>query len=142
MKFEEISLVDNKNNEFNLNVKEAFKFLIDDKLILNKDGYIFERHRRSISKKKNGELIKHINYEEFLLDENLYGYEEYIKPIPRRISFESYLGEFPEKEAYKGCPIENNFGYEVSRLSNDYNNLKSIYAKVSKFKVTFEEILE
>ena len=129
---------------FNLNAKEAFKMMIDDKKVICSNGFVFERHTRNISKKRNNKHVKYLGYEDFLLEKDYSVFKEYVEPKkePRIITFESYVGENTGFKPFNKCPVEMAFDHEVSRLCDDLNALKSVYEKVSKVKVTFEIIEE
>ena len=146
---EEISLVKNVNNEFNLNAKEAFKLMLDGKEVIDEQEYIYSLFFSNIIYLKyENNIIMHrgeTDANTFLKSNKrnkVFKFKEYIEPkkTNKIITFNSYIGENTVYKPFKKCPIENAFGHEVSRLCDDIDALKSVYEKVSKVKVTFEII--
>lgn len=139
-----INIEEIRNNEFNLNAKEALKLMLEGKAVISINGGMFFYHKNldKIILNKNGTF--NVIYEDIFLSYMTPKYKEYIEPkkTNKIITFNTYIGENTVCKPFKKCPIERAFGHEVSRLCDDLNALKSVYEKVSKVKVTIEIIEE
>lgn len=120
---------------FNLDQYQAFKLMLDGKRVINEKNFIYKINKEKNLIETNVNTIK--DYTEFLKMQP-YKFKEYIEP--RKYEFETFLGENFDTEPYKKCPIELALNHQCSSLNNDYNELKCMYKKVSKVKVTLEFI--
>ena len=66
-----------------------------------------------------------------------------IVKTPRKYEFEAYIGESTSIKPESHCPIDNAIGHKTTRLFKN-DNIFTRYSpdKITKFKVTMEEILE
>ncbi len=134
-----------KMNEFNLNEKEALKLMLDNKKVISKYGivYCFNQKDNKIKYKSICEsALTSIDY--FLSLKNVF-FKEYIEPIkPRKFEFEAFIGEdslYRDKD--ENFSLDKIFSSAVSDLvtRKEFISINS-YNKISKFKITMEEILE
>ena len=138
--------------EYNFNNVEALKLMLDGKVVISKKGYIYKLHLdfsfySHIILNKSKEIIDYkIDINQFLISTSLVTFKEYIEPKkPRKFEFVAYLGEesgfLPYQDKYA---LHKAFSSHVSSLFNEKKDVEEIqcYKKISKFKVTMEEILE
>lgn len=119
-----------KMNDKIIDVKEAFKLLIDNKLVICHNSYVYERHKRNISKKINNEHVGFLGYPEFLIEEEYSIFKEYVEP--KKFEFEGSVVEINHRSIKFDYYIDDKY---IEKLGKCWIN------KV-KFKITIEEILE
>jgi hypothetical protein len=120
---------------FNLDQYQAFKLMLDGKKVINELNFIYGINKEKNLIETNVNTIK--DYSEFLKMQP-YKFKEYIEP--RKYIFETYVGENFGVMPFGKCPMEVALKHQCSGLNDDYDNLKSMYKKVSKVKVTLEFI--
>lgn len=134
--------------EYKIDRKEAFKLMLDNKLVISDNGHVYEMLKRNISKKKNSTHIAYLDYPEFLLDDDCSLFKEYIPLLkPRKFEFEAFIGEKPDgrRLLFQELCTDKVFGHETTGLYSEKKYLEdyiNYFNKISKFKVTMEEILE
>lgn len=116
-------------NDKILNVIEAFKLMLDNKLIICQNGYVYERHKRNISKKINNEHVGYFDYPEFLIEEEFSTFNEYVEP--KKFEFEGSVVEITSRSI--------KFDYSDDKY---IEKLAKCCRNKIKFKFTMEEISE
>jgi len=123
---------------FNLDKYEALKIIMEKgKKVISDIGGVYHIEKGNLILEKNN-YTSYFDYKDFLSNINSNKYKEYNEP--RKYEFETYLGENFGVMPFGKCPMEVALKHQCSGLNDDYNNLKSMYKKVSKVKVTLEFI--
>ncbi len=135
--------------EYNLNNIEAFKLMLDGKVVISENNLFYKLNKIYIIRSDINNFYSdyiEIYLHKFLIDASQIKFKEYIEPIkPRKFGFIAYLGENTEYLPYKDkYALHKAFSSHVSSLFNEKKDVEEIqcYKKISKFKVTMEEILE
>nr|BFD33765.1 hypothetical protein GTC16762_33840 [Pigmentibacter ruber] len=131
--------------EYNLSTKEALKLILDNKKVISNYGivYCFNQIYNKIKYKSICEsALTSIDY--FLSLKNVL-FKEYIEPKkPRKFVFEAYLGEdslYRDKD--ENFSLDMIFSSAVSDLVTRKELISNnSYNRISKFKITMEEMLE
>ena len=126
----------------NFSAREAYDLMLEGKKITIGDNsneiYYFDFDKNFICSKISDNIYYH-KLVNFLAINKLFKiYEE--KNEPRKYTFETYIGEDFGAMPFEKSPIEVALKHRCLGLNDDYNNLKSMYKKVSKVKVTLEFI--
>ena len=142
------------NKMFNLNAKEAFKLMLDGKDVIDEQGYIYSLFFSNIIfLRYENNIIMHrgetdantfLKYNKTNKD---FKFKEYIEPKPRKFEFEAFIGEKPDDKRliFQEFCTDKAFGHGTTGLYSDrkyVEEYRNYFNKISKFKITMEEILE